>query len=295
MPPQWVAGAMSVDAALGSDTPFDARIHDLRAHRGQIETAALYRDLLEGSDIRHSHEECDRVQDPYSLRCQPQVMGACLDNMAHVARRLLREANAVSDNPLVFPEQGDVLSGGNFHAEPVAFCADFLAITLAEIGNLAERRITLLIDGSLSQLPPFLTEDAGLNSGFMLAQVSSAALAAENKMMAHPASIDTIPTSANQEDHVSMATHGAMRLLAMSRNVEGIIAIELLSAAQGIDFRRPLKTSEKLERVHAAIRAHVDPWTQDRVFAPDIVEARKIVQSDLVRELAESLFRYDRL
>ncbi|MBZ0215500.1 MAG: histidine ammonia-lyase, partial [Fimbriimonadaceae bacterium] len=244
-----IAGAMSVDAALGSATPFDARIHELRTHRGQIETAALYRQLLEGSEIRHSHEDCDRVQDPYSLRCQPQVMGACLDNMAHVSRRLLREGNAVSDNPLVFPDQGDVLSGGNFHAEPVAFAADILALTLAEIGNLAERRITLLIDGALSQLPPFLTENAGLNSGFMLAQVSSAALAAENKMMAHPASIDTIPTSANQEDHVSMATHGAMRSLRMTDNVEGIIAIELLSAAQGIDYRRPLKSSQPVEQV----------------------------------------------
>jgi len=290
-----VAGAMSVDAALGSDTPFDARIHELRAHRGQMETAALYRDLLRGSEIRHSHEDCDRVQDPYSLRCQPQVMGACLDNMAHVARRLLREANAVSDNPLVFPDKGDVLSGGNFHAEPVAFCADILAMTLAEIGNLAERRITLLIDGALSQLPPFLTENAGLNSGFMLAQVSSAALTAETKMMAHPASIDTIPTSANQEDHVSMATHGAMRLLPMTGNIEGVVAIELLAAAQGIDFRRPLKSSEKIERVHAAIRDKVAPWKEDRVFAPDIAAARDIVQSDLVRELAESLFRYDRL
>ncbi len=290
-----VAGAMSVDAALGSDTPFDARIHDLRGHRGQIETAALYRDLLEGSDIRHSHEDCDRVQDPYSLRCQPQVMGACLDNMAHAARRLTREANAVSDNPLVFPDQGEVLSGGNFHAEPVAFSADILALALAEIGNLAERRITLLIDGTLSQLPPFLTEDAGLNSGFMLAQVTSAALAAENKMMAHPASIDTIPTSTNQEDHVSMATHGAMRLLRMTDNVEGIIAIELLSAAQGIDFRRPRKSSPRLESVHAAIRASVEPWGEDRVFAPDITAAREIVQSDLVRKLVEKLFRYDRL
>lgn len=290
-----VAGAMSVDAALGSDTPFDARIHELRTHRGQIETAAVYRQLLDGSDIRHSHEDCDRVQDPYSLRCQPQVMGACLDNMAHVARRLLREANAVSDNPLVFPDEGDVLSGGNFHAEPVAFAADILAMTLAEIGNLAERRITLLIDGSLSQLPPFLTENAGLNSGFMLAQVSSAALSAENKMMAHPASIDTIPTSANQEDHVSMATHGAMRSLRMTDNVEGIIAIELLSAAQGINYRRPLKSSPPLEQVHAAIRTKVAPWTEDRFFAPDIVEARQVVHSDLVRELAKDLFRYDRL
>ncbi|MDQ3026116.1 MAG: histidine ammonia-lyase, partial [Pseudomonadota bacterium] len=257
-----VAGAMSVDAAMGSDTPFDARIHELRGHAGQIEVAAIYRRLLAGSRIRASHlTGDDKVQDPYSLRCQPQVMGACLDAMGHAAHTLLTEANGVTDNPLVFPATGESLSGGNFHGEPVAFAADHLALAIAEIGALSERRIALLIDASLSGLPPFLTAASGVNSGFMIAHVTAAALASENKSLAHPASVDSLPTSANQEDHVSMATFAARRLGDMADNTAGIVAIELLAAAQGIDFRRPLATSGPLEEAHAMVRAvapHLD-------------------------------------
>src|SRR5262245_4055190 len=207
-----VAGALSVDAAEGSASPFDARIHELRGHPGQIAAAAAYRELLADSPINSSHRECGKVQDPYSLRCQPQVMGACLDQMEAARTVLLREANGVSDNPLVFADTGDVLSGGNFHAEPVAFAADNLALAVAEIGALSERRIALLIDATLSGLPPFLVKDGGVNSGFMIAHVTAAALASENKLLAHPASVDSLPTSANQEDHVSMATFAARKL-----------------------------------------------------------------------------------
>ena len=252
------AGALAVDAAMGSDTPFDPRIHELRGHAGQTETAACYRALLAGSEIRASHlKDDDRVQDPYSLRCQPQVMGACLDIMRSAAATLQIEANGVSDNPLVFPATGEVLSGGNFHAEPVALAADTLALACAEIGALSERRIALLIDGSISRLPPFLVEHGGLNSGFMIAQVTAAALASENKSLAHPASVDSLPTSANQEDHVSMATFAARRLADMADNTAGVVAIELLAAAQGVDFRAPRKTSPALQEVMGEIRACV--------------------------------------
>jgi histidine ammonia-lyase len=273
-----VAGAASVDACLASDTPFDARIHAVRGHRGQADVASVYRTLLEGSAIRASHRDCHRVQDPYSLRCQPQVMGACLDALRHVAQTLVVEANAVSDNPLVFPDSGEVLSGGNFHAEPVAFAADHLALAIAEIGALSERRIALLTDAHLSGLPPFLVQDSGVNSGFMIAQVTAAALASENKALAHPRSVDSLPTSANQEDHVSMATNAALRLGPMARNTAAIVAIELLAAAQGIDFRRPLRSSAALERVHAWIRARVPFWDRDRAFAPDLERIRREVQ-----------------
>jgi len=275
----FVAGALSVDACLGSDTPFDERIHAVRGHRGQRDAARVYRELIGGSAIRESHRSCHRVQDPYSLRCQPQVMGACLDAMRHAAQVLVTEANAVSDNPLVFPESGDVLSGGNFHGEPVAFAADHLALAVAEIGALSERRTALLMDANLSGLPPFLVQDSGVNSGFMLAQVTAAALASENKALAHPHSVDSLPTSANQEDHVSMATNAARRLLPMAHNTAGIVAIELLAAAQGIDLRRPLQSSPALERAHAQIRARVAPWTQDRVFAPDLAAIRGEVEA----------------
>ena len=264
------AGALSVDAVMASRVPFDARIHEARGQRGQIAAAAMLRQLLSESEIGASHIDCDRVQDPYSLRCQPQVMGACLDQMRNVSERLEIEANAASDNPLIFPDEGDVLSGGNFHAEPVALAADNLALAIAEIGALSERRIALLVDSSLSQLPPFLVAEPGLNSGFMIAQVTAAALASENKSLAHPASVDSLPTSANQEDHVSMATFAARRLGPMNDNTRRIVAIELLAAAQGIDFRRPLKTSEPLEDVYAAVRQVADPWDHDRVFSPDI-------------------------
>jgi histidine ammonia-lyase len=275
-----VAGALSVDAAMGSDTPFDSRIHELRGHPGQSDVARHYRALLSGSAIRASHlKGDDRVQDPYSLRCQPQVMGACLDLMRQAARTLEIEANGVSDNPLIFAETGEALSGGNFHGEPVALAADILALACAEIGALSERRIALLIDGAISRLPPFLVEQGGLNSGFMVAQVTAAALASENKSLAHPASVDSLPTSANQEDHVSMATFAARRLADMADNSAGIVAIELLAAAQGVDFRAPLTTSAALQEVMNAIRAVVPFYKEDRYFAPDIEAAKRLVVS----------------
>ncbi len=280
-----VSGAMSIDAALGSDAPFDPRINELRRQPGQLVVAATLRDLLADSQIRASHLDCDRVQDPYSLRCQPQVMGACLDLMGFAAATLEREANGVTDNPLVFAESAELLSGGNFHAEPVAFAADILAIAVAEIGALAERRIALLIDHDFSTLPPFLIEDGGLNSGFMIPQVTAAALVAENKLLASPASVDSLPTSANQEDHVSMATHGARRLADMAENAATIAGIELLAAAQGIDFRRPLETSAPLERAHAMIREHVAFLAEDRRAAPDIAAAKALVQGGALKEL----------
>jgi histidine ammonia-lyase len=284
------AGALSVDAAMGSDTPFDARIHELRGHAGQCEVAARYRALLAGSEIRASHlKGDDRVQDPYSLRCQPQVMGACLDLMRQAAGTLEIEANGVSDNPLVFPDTGEVLSGGNFHAEPVALAADTLALACAEIGALAERRIALLIDGAISRLPHFLVEHGGLHSGFMIAQVTAAALASENKSLAHPASVDSLPTSANQEDHVSMATFAARRLADMAENTAGIVAIELLAAAQGVDFRAPRRTSPALQAVLAQIRAEVPFYDRDRRFAPDIEAVKRLVAAGRFNSLAASL------
>jgi histidine ammonia-lyase len=277
-----VSGALSVDAAAGSVKPFDARIHALRGHRGQIDAAAAYRALLDGSGINLSHRDCGKVQDPYSLRCQPQVMGACLDQMRHAADVLLIEANAVSDNPLVFPDTREVLSGGNFHAEPVAFAADNLALAAAEIGALAERRIALLIDATLSGLPPFLVKDGGVNSGFMIAHVTAAALASENKTLAHPASVDSLPTSANQEDHVSMATFAARKLGDIAENTANILAIELLAAAQGVDLRAPNRTSAALERVMGIVRSAVPHYELDRYFAPDIAAIAKLVHDGAI-------------
>jgi histidine ammonia-lyase len=277
-----VSGALAVDAAAGSIVPFDARIHALRGQPGQIEAAAAYRTLLEGSQINVSHRDCGKVQDPYSLRCQPQVMGACLDQLRHAAGVLLREANAVSDNPLVFADSAEVLSGGNFHAEPVAFAADNLALAVAEIGALAERRIALLIDATLSGLPPFLVRDGGVNSGFMIAHVTAAALASENKSLAHPASVDSLPTSANQEDHVSMATFAARRLGEMCENTATILAIELLAAAQGVDLRAPHVTSARLQLVVAQVRALVPHYDIDHYLAPDIAAITRAVTSGLL-------------
>ncbi len=275
-----VTGALATDAARGSDTPFDPRIQALRGHRGQIEAAAALRAMMAGSEIRQSHLVGDpRVQDPYCLRCQPQVMGAALDVLRQAAATLGVEANGVSDNPLILLDTGEVLSGGNFHAEPVAFAADMIALAVCEIGSLAERRIAMLIDPALSGLPAFLTPRPGLNSGFMLAQVTAAALVSENKQRATPASVDSIPTSANQEDHVSMAAHGARRLLPMTANLAGIIGIELLAAAQGCDFHAPLRSSGTLEAVRARLRATVPHLEEDRFFAPDIAAATELVQS----------------
>jgi histidine ammonia-lyase len=336
-----VIGALTVDAARGSDGPFDPRIHALRGQPGQIDVAQYYRQLLAGSAIRASHRTMrpetgaarrsppeggvqpwqsqlldgdDRVQDPYCLRCQPQVVGACLDQLRHAALVLLREANAVTDNPLVFAEDGvdpalgrpepgrapsggrergelggDMVSGGNFHAEPVALACDAMACAIAEVGAIAERRIAMLIDSNVSRLPPFLTANAGLNSGFMIAHVTAASLASENKSMAHPASVDSLPTSANQEDHVSMATFAARRLQPMIANVAHILGIEWLAAAQGIEFLRPLRSSAALEQVHALLRGPCPAMMQDRVLAPDIEAAAALVATGQVARVLRSL------
>jgi len=275
-----IAGALSTEAAKGSDTPFDARIHQARRHRGQIEVAATLRNLMHGSQIRASHLLNDvRVQDPYCLRCQPQVMGAVIGLLRYAAGTLAVEANGVSDNPLIFSDTTEALSGGNFHAEPVAFAADALAIAVCEIGSLAERRVSLLVDPVLSGLPAFLAVEPGLNSGFMIPQVTAAALASENKQRAYPASVDSIPTSANQEDHVSMAAHAARRLLPMAENAASIVAIELLAAAQGCHFHEPLRSSDALESVRSVIRQRVSFMDTDRYIHPDLRAA-----FDLVRE-----------
>lgn len=285
-----IIGALTTDAARGADTPFDARIHEIRGQPGQIRVAGLYRSLLAGSAIRESHRLDDpRVQDPYSLRCQPQVMGACFDLIESSASTLLIEANAVSDNPLIFAEAGEVLSGGNFHAEPVAFAADQIAIATAEVGALSERRIALLIDSSLSGLPPFLVADAGINSGFMIAHVTAASLASENKTLAHPASIDSLPTSANQEDHVSMATFAARKAVDVTVNVRRIIAIEFLAACQGIDFLRPLQSSTRLEFVHSLLRGKVARYDQDRYFSPDIAAAEKLISEGVLSDILANI------
>lgn len=275
-----VTGILSTEAAKGSDAPFDHRIHALRGHRGQIETADALRRMMEGSAIRASHREGDtRVQDPYCLRCQPQVMGAALTLLRQAGETLVTEANGVSDNPLIFPDTDEALSGGNFHAEPVAFAADMIALALCEIGSLAERRIAMLVDPALSGLPAFLTPKPGLNSGFMIPQVTAAALVSENKQRAMPASVDSIPTSANQEDHVSMAAHGARRLLDMAANVDAILGIELLVGAQGCDFLAPLLSSEPVEHVRRLLRERVPMLTDDRHMAPDMAIATDLVRS----------------
>ena len=282
-----VTGALATDAAKGSDGPFDERIQKLRRHRGQIEVAASLRTLMQGSAIRASHlTNDDRVQDPYCLRCQPQVMGAVLDLLRQAGETLGTEANGVSDNPLVFSDTGEVISGGNFHAEPVAFAADMIAMALCEIGSLAERRIAMLVDPTLSGLPAFLTPKPGLNSGFMIPQVTAAALVSENKQRAYPASVDSIPTSANQEDHVSMATHGARRLLPMAMNTANVIGIEYLAAVQGCDFHAPMTSSERLERARALLRAQVPHLDDDRHMAPEMETATALVVSGALVDAA---------
>jgi len=283
------AGAMSSDAIKGSDTPFDKRIQSVRGHGGQIAVAGVLRQLMRGSDIRASHLACDRVQDPYSIRCQPQVIGACLDVLRHVCTVVETEANAVTDNPLVFAESRTVLSGGNFHAEPIALAADYLALAIAEIGSLSERRIALLIDSHLSGLPAFLVEEGGLNSGFMMAQVTAAALTSENKSHAHPASVDSIPTSANQEDHVSMATFAARRLHGMIDNVSNIVAIELLAAAQGVEFHHPQKSSPAIERVISNLREVSPTYTEDRSLSADIARVAALINKGVFCEHSASI------
>jgi histidine ammonia-lyase len=286
-----IAGAITLDAARGSDGPFDPRIHAVRGQPGQIDCAAAYRALMVGSEIRQSHlDNDDRVQDPYCLRCQPQVMGACLDQMRYAAQVLVREANAVTDNPLVFANEGQMLSGGNFHAEPVALAADALAVAIAEIGAIAERRIAMLVDTVVSRLPPFLTPEPGLNSGFMIVHVTAAALASENKSHAHPASVDSLPTSANQEDHVSMATFAARRLQPMLKNTAHIVAIELLAAAQGIEFLRPLRSAPGLEGVLRLIRSVSPAMMEDRSLARDIEAVHHLVAAgDIGRAIEQEI------
>jgi histidine ammonia-lyase len=283
-----ITGALTLDAARGSDAPFDPRIHAVRGQPGQIDCAAAYRALLVGSEIRRSHlEGDDRVQDPYCLRCQPQVMGACLDQMRYATQVLVREANAVTDNPLVFPDDGAMVSGGNFHAEPVALVADALAVAIAEIGAISERRVAMLVDTVVSRLPPFLTPEPGLNSGFMIVHVTAASLASENKSLAHPASVDSLPTSANQEDHVSMATFAARRLQPMLKNTAHIVAIELLAAAQGIEFLRPLKSAPALEGVIRLVRSISPAMMADRSLARDIQAVHHLVAAGDVGHATE--------
>ena len=282
-----VVGALSTDAARGSDAPFDSRIHALRRHRGQIDVADALRALMAGSAIRASHLTGDeRVQDPYCLRCQPQVMGACLDLLRQAATTLADEANGVTDNPLIFADNDEALSGGNFHAEPVAFAADMIALALCEIGSLSERRVAMLVDPALSGLPAFLTPRPGLNSGFMIGQVTAAALVSENKQRAYPASVDSIPTSANQEDHVSMAAHGARRLTPMAENAFAVTGIELLVAAQGCDFHAPLRSSGPLEAARARLRREVAAFGDDRYLHPDILAAARLMRTGAIVEAA---------
>lgn len=284
-----LAGIMSTDAAQGSDTPFDERISNARGQRGQLEISKLLSELIQGSEIRAAHLGCNRVQDPYSIRCQPQVLGACLTTLHHVAEILEHEANAVSDNPLVFTDDAAILSGGNFHAEPVAMAADYFALAISELGSISERRIALLMDSHLSGLPPFLVNDGGLNSGFMMAQVTAAALASENKSRAHPASVDSIPTSANQEDHVSMATFAAQRLHKMLDNTAYIVAIEILAAMQGIELRRPLKSSQKIEATIDRLRQFSPVYTTDRSLAPEIEVLAEKIKAGMFTDIANRI------
>ncbi|MGL4404354.1 MAG: aromatic amino acid lyase, partial [Notoacmeibacter sp.] len=284
-----VTSCLSTDAIMGSTAPLEPEIHALRGHRGQIEAAQTMRNLLTGSVIRESHREGDtRVQDPYCIRCQPQVTGAAMDLLRQAAMTLEIEANAATDNPLVLTASGQIVSGGNFHAEPVAFAADIVALAAAEIGAISQRRIALMVDPTLSfDLPPFLTPNPGLNSGFMIAEVTSAALMSENKHIAMPCSTDSTPTSANQEDHVSMAAHGARRLKPMAENLNRILGIELLCAAQGIEFRAPLLTSPPLQQVMKVLRENVATLGEDRYLAPDIEAAFKLVQSGAILDASK--------
>lgn len=284
-----LAGTMSTDAVQGSDTPFDARIHEIRGHHGQQEVSKILCELIRGSEIRAAHLGCNRVQDPYSIRCQPQVLGACLTTLRHVAEILENEANAVTDNPLVFTDDAAILSGGNFHAEPVAMAADYFALAISEIGSISERRIALMMDPNLSGLPPFLVNEGGLNSGFMMAQVTAAALASENKSRAHPASVDSIPTSANQEDHVSMATYAAQRLHKMLDNTAYIIAIEMLAAMQGIELRRPLKSSHKIEKTVDELRQFSPVYTADRSLAQEIEILAEKIEEGMFTDVASTI------
>ena len=278
------AGALSVDALKGSAKPFDPRISELRGQPGQIRVASAIAELLEGSEIVTSHIQCSRVQDPYSFRCQPQVMGASLDLLENAARTLTIEASAVTDNPIVFAEDDSAISGGNFHAQPVAFAADTIAIALCEVGSISERRVSVLVDPKMSGLPAFLSHDSGVNSGLMIPQVTSAALVSENKSLAFPASVDSIPTSAGQEDHVSMAPIAARKAAQIARNAAGVIAVELMAAAEGIDYHAPLRTSPKLQSIHGAIRALSPHFTADRYWADEMAALQAAVLEGAIGE-----------
>jgi histidine ammonia-lyase len=271
---------MSLDALKGTDVAFDPRIHEVRGQPGQIAVAAALKALLAGSEIKQSHADCPRVQDPYSFRCQPQVMGASLDLLRHAARTLEMEANAVTDNPIIFGDEA--VSGGNFHAQPVAFAADMIAMALCEVGSISERRVAVLVDPKMSGLPAFLVQDSGVNSGFMIAQVTAAALVSENKTLAFPSSVDSIPTSANQEDHVSMATTAARKARTIAGNAAGVIGVELLAATQGLDFHAPLKSSQALTKAAEAVRAHVPHYASDRYFADELAWAQQAVLSGML-------------
>ena len=265
------AGALSLDALKGSTKPFDPRISALRGQPGQIKVAGALLELMDGSEILASHQCCcSKVQDPYSFRCQPQVMGASLDLLENAARTLTIEAGAVTDNPIVFADEDTAISGGNFHAQPVAFAADTISMALCEVGSISERRVSVLVDPKMSGLPAFLTHDSGVNSGLMIPQVTAAALVSENKSLAFPASVDSIPTSAGQEDHVSMAPIAARKAAQIARNAAGVIAVELMAAAEGIDYHAPLKTSPKLAEVHAAVRTRSPQFTADRYWADEM-------------------------
>lgn len=279
-----IIGALTTEALLGSVAPFEDRIHQIRRQPGQIEVARRLRELTKGSEFRDKAITDGRVQDPYCLRCQPQVYGACLDLLNSVDATLEREADAVTDNPIVFPETDEILSGGNFHAEPVAFAADIVAMAICELGSLSERRLAMMTDTSLSGLPPFLTDDPGVNSGFMSGQIAAAAMVAENRQKAHPASVDSVPTVVNYEDHVSMATHGARRLLTMVDTLNNILATELLAAVEGCDHRG-LELSSPLREIKTLVRSQVDRMNSDRSFGPAYAAARDMVKSRRIADL----------
>jgi histidine ammonia-lyase len=281
-----VTCALSTDAIMGSTQPLEEEIHKLRGHAGQIAVARCQRELMAGSNIRESHRTDDsRVQDPYCIRCQPQVTGAALDLLWFAGKTLEIEANAVTDNPLVLVDKGLIVSGGNFHAEPVAFAADIIALALSEIGAIAQRRVALMVDPTLSfGLPPFLTPNPGINSGYMIAEVTTAALMSENKHLSNPCSTDSTPTSANQEDHVSMAAHAARRLDKMNTNLNTIIGIEAMCAIQGIEFRRPLKTSKNLELIIVKFRTEISALKEDRYMAIDINIASGMIRDGALIE-----------
>lgn len=285
-----VISALATDAVMGSTAPLEPEIHALRGHRGQIDAANAMRHLLEHSEIRDSHRSDDmRVQDPYCIRCQPQVTGAAMDVLRQAASTLLIEARAATDNPLILAESDLIVSGGNFHAEPVGFAADMIALAVSEIGSISQRRIALMVDPTLSfDLPPFLTPEPGLNSGLMIAEVTTAALMSENKHLANPCVTDSTPTSANQEDHVSMAAHGARRLISMVENLNHILGVELLCAARGVEFRQPLETSAPLQRVIHRLRQDVEILHDDRYMAPDLLAAKDLVATGTILDVVET-------